>query len=1271
MTTNSIDATALYLCYDDGGAELVFQLAFDLTNAGFDVTSEKSAHGTSLIDAVHYGIQHYDAVLPVFPRLTTEDDTLLHELANSLHRTDAHTVFPLMLHSHTPQPVIEASSAVNFTHWRDEYRYQQSLDVLCDMLAQQFPSSGEHAPSLHIRYLNTLQAQVGRYKSLLAALSPRPLTNSKPGERHPLHSQSMWGLTANFELTSGTDGEAGTTGYQLPQLVDAYPRCLITGDTGAGKTTALYRLLLETARASQSRPDEFPLPLFIRLAWWTGSDSLENFIRSCWPFSSDPLPLIASGSVQLLVDGLDELPEPFDERWQALHKWLHDLEGPSRIIITCDTATAATLDSGLPIARLIPTEPVRLRQYVNTYLDADAAAQLLTEILPADDPNQQPALLRPAQNALYLAVMVAMTQDIQQPPIPRQPGLLMQRLVESLWQRESYTGRLVETDEVFDALSWLAASMLDDGLTTCATYDYALDRLGSDAILQAGLGSYLLFMSQQRVSFCHPLVRDYFAARYLLHDGVYTRLMRAHFTPGGQRIPWKWDRAIIQCSALADDRDAILRDVAEVNPYLALDCLTSGTTVSEQVQRDAIRRLLAFTAADDRPHLPQIMQLLRQTADSQLLSKLLEELHSDLTHAQAQDKEIEMSSRNLGPGIVQQLIDALRRENWTRRRGAAWSLGKLQETAAIPTLIEALRDENSSVRKEADLALARIGKKALPHLRQFLHDPAPEMRAAVIKVLGRIADENAVADLIACLPDEAWSDMEEVRVCDLAAAALERIGTEDALQAVDSWRHSPPVPRVRPPVAASVVQTAQHATSADDSEDELQVYIDELADDEWQVRRNAAKKLAETRDNRAIPYLLTALEDEDSQVVWTAVRGLERFRGSEVIEGLLRALEHPEHVVVDTAAEALSKFGDEAVPYLIAAINSPNTNVRGNAIEALGSIGNEDAIPHLVDALEDTSTLDREGRTTIGDLAAVALERIGTDKALFALNQWRQQEQGMALPVADDELPDSSPSLLAMDAMSTPQSISAQRAAVLDFLDQLGDGDWDSQQQAALRLREHVLQLKEQQDLQAIERLTSALSKRETVVRWMAAEALAWLGDSSATPALIEALDDTSWNVRLAAVRSLMEIKDPAAIPGLLKVLKDDNQLVRETAAETLGRIGNPAASSGLIAALSDRDSFVRRAAATALGRVGDRAAVPHLLQWLQDDSDYVQWAVIVALGKLRDERAVPGLIAKLDDQRQPGPEEKRMCDIAAEALISIGTDEARSAVDRWRSNST
>lgn len=82
-------------------------------------------------------------------------------------------------------------------------------------------------------------------------------------------------------------------------------------------------------------------------------------------------------------------------------------------------------------------------------------------------------------------------------------------------------------------------------------------------------------------------------------------------------------------------------------------------------------------------------------------------------------------------------------------------------------------------------------------------------------------------------------------------------------------------------------------------------------------------------------------------------------------------------------------------------------------------------------------------------------------------------------------------------------------------------------------------------------------------------------------------------------------------------------------------------------------------------------AAVPALLARLDDSSDFTQWAAIVALGRLGDTQAVPYLIDKLGDQRYIEAEQSRICDIAAEALLNIGSEDARQAVQRWRGESS
>ncbi len=90
---------------------------------------------------------------------------------------------------------------------------------------------------------------------------------------------------------------------------------------------------------------------------------------------------------------------------------------------------------------------------------------------------------------------------------------------------------------------------------------------------------------------------------------------------------------------------------------------------------------------------------------------------------------------------------------------------------------------------------------------------------------------------------------------------------------------------------------------------------------------------------------------------------------------LTQALQDQDSMVYDVAANALSKRGEPAIPGLVAAISSDNVDLRGSAIEALGEIGSETAIPYLVDALQDAECPQWEDNS-ICDLAADAHRQV-------------------------------------------------------------------------------------------------------------------------------------------------------------------------------------------------------------------------------------------------------------------------------------------------------
>lgn len=1259
----------VYLGYSAHSVDFAFKLAADLKNHGINLWMElmSATAETNSQSTFQYAMESCAAVLVIIDEDTPSNVDW--EALSTSPESEAKKLTPLLLAS--PDNTYE--SALDFRSWHNEYVYQAQLNKLLTHLNDRIPETERHLPDANTRHINYLIAEIKQYRALLELMSPPTTASpSDKSDKRAIYAQSMWGLTGAFEV-SDNDAEQSVSTYQFPEIQSLHQAFVLAGKSGTGKTTTLYRALLDTLRAYQANPEETPLPMLLHLGAWADEENIETFIRARWPYAEDPIVTFSQGTMTLFLDGLDEIGEAADTRIESLREWLNGENAPRNIVIACNSEQPHYQQLDLPVVTLQEINTARVKQYVMNHLDGDIATDLLKELLPEDEhTGRDNVFVHIARNALLLAIIVTIRQHDPKATIPQHRAPLLHELLNHLWAHRIVTTNHAELEEIVPALSRLACAMIDDGTPTYVPYDYALQAAGDENALQAALDARIMIMRDEQVGFTHQWLRDLIATHHLVrYEGIYSRLMRAQFDEDGARIPWKWDHAIILSSGLADafghegDTDRILAEVAEVNPYLALECIASGVTISDEVREEIIAHLLAFTRSIDPAYLPKILRVMEGTTDSNTVSALLEHLHSDsppLQQPGAESEESIMPLKKFGTDTLRFLMEILRGEKWQRRRGAAWALGELQEPAAVPSLVEALLDENEDVRREASYALARIGRPALPRLLKSLYHNNPDMRAAAIKVLGHIGDASAVPDLIACLPDTDWPEMEEARICDLAAIALEYIGTDDALAAVDAWRHGGKSTAQNQKLHAKIRNGRPPGVIDQKSSEQL---LADLNSEDWTARRDAIRKLGTKQDETLIPEILAALNDEDSQVRWTAVKAVSGFDSEEIISALLECLHDEDCLVCDAAGEALSGMGAAAIPGLINVLKVESADVRSAAATALGQIGDESAIPHLVDLLEDINT-PRWDDTPVNVAAATALEQIGTEKALFALGQWRrdlQARESQPNPNQDTNTP-----LLILDDIAHTYDDDVQhREALLNFLDALEAGGWRGQQEAARALREYAKTLKGANDLAAIEKLSHALENDEVLVRWGAAEALAWAGHIQAAPALLEALNDESFTVRIAAVRALSAIEAKDAVPGLLGALEDKHHLVREAAAETLGILGDPVAASHLVKTLQDEDAFVRRAATEALGEIRVADTLPELLTVLHDDEVLVRWAGVEALRKLNDSRAVPALIECLEDTSSPSWEDNRLCDLAAVALEALGTETAQDALQAWR----
>ena len=172
--------------------------------------------------------------------------------------------------------------------------------------------------------------------------------------------------------------------------------------------------------------------------------------------------------------------------------------------------------------------------------------------------------------------------------------------------------------------------------------------------------------------------------------------------------------------------------------------------------------------------------------------------------------------------------------------------------------------------------------------------------------------------------------------------------------------------------------------------------LPDLQDSDWRVRRNAAQALGALRDKRAVEPLLQALNDRTMTVRQRAIVALGRIKDIQALPALLNILLENRHESYD-ADKAIHKFGKKALPEIaktfertkdeqlmllliemkyegafelvIDLLNSDKPAAQLIAIREMGKLGDKRAIPYLVSQIDgDNPSMQSE---VVGALAKI------------------------------------------------------------------------------------------------------------------------------------------------------------------------------------------------------------------------------------------------------------------------------------------------------------
>lgn len=375
------------------------------------------------------------------------------------------------------------------------------------------------------------------------------------------------------------------------------------------------------------------------------------------------------------------------------------------------------------------------------------------------------------------------------------------------------------------------------------------------------------------------------------------------------------------------------------------------------------------------------------TPDAELATMSVEALLAKLNqvgtnHWRVRQSAVTILGERRDPRAIPALLEALKDENSHIRWSAVRALSAIEGNKVVPGLLAALRDEEMTVIDAAAEALGRIGKGAQPGLIRALNERRPEVRGAAVEALGRLGNSKAVRPLRKLLNDRARSAITGRRISELAAEALERIGSKEALAAL---RVSSPTGASPPPLLAlprpaalparrmavpvsTTATTLEAGASRSDSAPQTAVspatLVASLLHSEGKARQDAARQLraacqhAATGDEGLRAAWRQALTPVLTQDAW--------FARWIAVEGL--ALAH-----ANRSSEALTW-----IPLLEPLLRDPSYSVRLTVVRALASVEQEAALAALTVALEDESP-------AIQEVAAQGLGQLADERAVLSL----------------------------------------------------------------------------------------------------------------------------------------------------------------------------------------------------------------------------------------------------------------------------------------------
>ncbi|HEY2463430.1 MAG TPA: HEAT repeat domain-containing protein [Steroidobacteraceae bacterium] len=371
-------------------------------------------------------------------------------------------------------------------------------------------------------------------------------------------------------------------------------------------------------------------------------------------------------------------------------------------------------------------------------------------------------------------------------------------------------------------------------------------------------------------------------------------------------------------------------------------------------------RLIAEVKSSGNPASPVALKALEKLIA--LGSDAIEPIVDALATSEKKETTayVEVLSRLIDSKTLPILLKTMAEANGRAMSGIAWALSSSKNYPAH-ALLDALAKPGMPKQALLDVITAQKSRYTVRELLNAAYTQEPSERNGLFKIIGEIADESSVDDLLARI--EGKDPVARLHIINVLA----RFNQPKVQQAVQKQLKDN---------SKFIRSAALSALAKMDGSFDMPLIVGMLRDPEIEVQNKAVDVVVKANHPETVKYLVDVLKDENEYARRAAVEVLNVVGTSKSVKYLLEVIADSDWWVRTRAADALGKIGGpRVVDAVLALIKDENQDIRRAAIEILNQTKDERAVAQLIEATRDKDWW-------VSERAVDALAEIGSSKAL-------------------------------------------------------------------------------------------------------------------------------------------------------------------------------------------------------------------------------------------------------------------------------------------------